>query len=92
MLLYRYLAGMKATFLNLHQLVQKGGKMAWVVGVNQTTLGGKPTVIDTPALLCQVASQVGFRVENPITLQAYHRYGMHQKNSIRQESVLMFRR
>ena len=91
-LLYRYLAGMKATFLNLHQLVQKGGKMAWVVGVNQTTLGGKPTVIDTPALLCQVASQVGFRVENPITLQAYHRYGMHQKNSIRQESVLMFRR
>ena len=91
-LLYRYLAGMKATFSNLHHLVQKGGRMAWVVGVNQTTLGGKLTVVDTPTLLCEIAAQAGFRVEEPITLQTYQRYGVHQKNSIRQESVLMFRR
>lgn len=91
-LLYRYLAGMKAAFSNLYHLVQKHGRMAWVVGVNQTTLGGKLTVIDTPALLCEIASQVGFRVEDPIALQTYQRYGVHQKNSIRQESVLMFRR
>jgi 16S rRNA G966 N2-methylase RsmD len=91
-LLYRYLAGMKATFSNLFRLVQRGGRMAWVVGVNQTTLGGKPTVINTPALLCDIAAQAGFCVEDPITLQTYQRYGVHQKNSIRQESVLMFRR
>jgi len=91
-LLYRYLAGMKATFSNLHHLVRKGGRMAWVVGVNQTTLGGKLTVIDTPTLLCAIAAQTGFRVEEPIMLQTYQRYGVHQKNSIRQESVLMFRR
>jgi hypothetical protein len=91
-LLYRYLAGMKATFSNLRRLVRKDGRMAWVVGVNQTTLGGKPTVIDTPALLDSIAGQAGFYVEEPLTLQTYQRYGVHQKNSIRQESVLMFRR
>lgn len=91
-LLYRYLAGMKATFSNLHGLVRRGARMAWVVGVNQTTLGGKPTVINTPALLCGIAAQAGFCVEEPITLQTYQRYGVHQKNSIRRESVLMFRR
>ncbi len=75
-----------------NRLVRTGGRMAWVVGVNQTTLGGNPIVIDTPALLCAVAAQAGFNVEDPIPLQTYQRYGMHQKNSIRQESVLMFRR
>lgn len=91
-LLYRYLAGMKQTFSNLHQLLRKGGRMGWVVGVNQTTLGGKSFIIDTPGLLECVAGQCGFHVEEPIKLQAYQRYGVHQKNSIREESVLMFRR
>lgn len=92
MLLYRYLAGMKATFANLHCAVRKGGRMAWVVGVNQTTLGGNPIVIDTPALLCRVAEDVGFRVDEPIPLQTYQRYSVHQKNAIRDESILLFRR
>jgi SAM-dependent methyltransferase len=92
MLLYRYLAGMKATFANLHRALRKGGRMAWVVGVNQTTLGGKPIVIDTPALLCRVAETAGFRAEEPIPLQTYQRYSVHQKNAIRGESILLFRR
>jgi len=91
-LLYRYLAGMKQTFTNLHQLLRKGGRMGWVVGVNQTTLGGKSFVIDTPGLLECVAEQAGFHVQEPIKLQAYQRYGVHKKNSIREESVIMFRR
>jgi site-specific DNA-methyltransferase (cytosine-N4-specific) len=91
-LLYRYLAGMKSTFTNLHRLVRNGGKMAWVVGVNQTKLGGTPIVIDTPKLLSSIASQAGFTVEDPIPLQTYQRYGLHQQNSIRKESILMFRR
>ena len=62
-LLYRYLAGMKATFGNLHRVVRKGGRMAWVVGVNQTTLGDRPIVIDTPLFLSSVASQAGFHIE-----------------------------
>lgn len=92
LLLYRYLTGMKATFGNLYRLLRKGGRMAWVVGVNQTTLGGAPIVIDTPALLASVAEQAGFQIEEPIKLQAYQRYGVHQKNSIKEETVLMFRR
>jgi adenine-specific DNA methylase len=91
-LLYRYLDGMKATFANLHRLLRSGGRMAWVVGVNQTTLSGKLMTIDTPGLLCRIAAQAGFTVEEPIPLQTYQRYGVHQKNSIRQESVLLFRR
>jgi hypothetical protein len=92
MLLYRYLAGMKATFANLQRVVRNGGRMAWVVGVNQTTLGGKPIMIDTPSLLSRVAEAVGFRVEEPIPLQTYQRYSVHQKNAIRGESILLFRR
>lgn len=91
-LLYRYLSGMKFTFCNLHSALRKGGRMAWVVGVNQTTLGGVPIVIDTPGLLSRLAEDAGFEVEDPIRLQAYHRYGVHQKNSIREESILLFRR
>jgi len=91
-LLYRYLAGMKATFSNLYHLVQEGGRMAWVVGVNRTTLNGRLIVIDTPSLLCKIADQAGFCIEEIIPLQTYQRYGLHQKNSIRQESVIMFRR
>jgi site-specific DNA-methyltransferase (cytosine-N4-specific) len=92
MLLYRYLAGMKATFTNLHRAVRRSGRMAWVVGVNQTTLGGNPIVIDTPSLLCRVAEAVGFRIDEPIPLQTYQRYGVHQKNAIRGEFILLFRR
>jgi site-specific DNA-methyltransferase (cytosine-N4-specific) len=91
-LLYRYLSGMKSTFSNLHTSLRKGGRMAWVVGVNQTTLGGVPIVIDTPGLLSRVAVDAGFVVEEPIRLQAYHRYGVHQKNAIREESILLFQR
>jgi site-specific DNA-methyltransferase (cytosine-N4-specific) len=91
-LLYRYLSGMKSTFSNLYTNLRKGGKMAWVVGVNQTTLGGVPIVIDTPDLLSRLADDAGFVVEEPIRLQTYHRYGVHQKNAIREESILLFRR
>ena len=60
--------------------------------MNQTTLGGEAIVINTPQLLVSVAEAAGFTAESPIGLQAYQRYGVHQKNSIREETVLMFRR
>lgn len=91
-LLYRYLAGMRDAFAGLHRLLRRGGRMAWVVGVNQTTLGGEPIIINTPGLLTMVAEAAGFTAEQSIGLQAYQRYGVHQKNSIREESVLIFRR
>jgi Putative RNA methylase family UPF0020 len=91
-LLYRYLAGMRDAFGGLHRLLRRGGRMAWVVGVNQTTLGGELIVINTPELLSMLGEAIGFTAETPIKLQAYQRYGMHQKNSIREESVLLFRR
>lgn len=91
-LLYRYLTGMRDAFANLHRLLRRGGRMAWVVGLNQTTLSGEPIVINTPQLLVAIAEAAGFSVESPIGLQAYQRYGIHQKNSIREETVLMFRR
>ena len=92
LLLYRYLSGMKAAFSNLHRLLRTGGRMAWVVGVNQTTLGGEQITIDTPELLGRLAAQAGFAIAKPIVLQTYHRYSIHQKNSIRQESVILFQK
>jgi hypothetical protein len=91
-LLYRYLAGMRDTFAGLHRLLRRGGRMGWVVGVNQTTLGGKPIIINTPELLTMMAEGAGFTAEQQIGLQTYQRYGLHQKNSIREETVLIFRR
>lgn len=91
-LLYRYLVGMQQAFNELMGVVKKGGKMAWVVGVNQTTLGGKLFTIDTPGLLVDVAEQAGFNCEEQIELQTYQRYGSHQKNAIRQETILVFKK
>lgn len=91
-LLYRYLVGMRDAFAGLHRLLRHDGRMAWVVGVNQTTLGGEPIIINTPELLTIVAEAAGFTAEQRIGLQAYQRYGVHQKNSIREETVLIFRR
>jgi site-specific DNA-methyltransferase (cytosine-N4-specific) len=90
LLIYRYLVGMKQTFENLWTVLKRGGRMAWVVGTNQTTLNGQRIVIDTPSLLTSIAEQAGFSAEQQIEMQTYHRYGLHNRNSIHTETTLVF--
>ena len=87
---YRYFADMKQVFAVLSQSVKKQCPVAFIVGSNHTTLGGRRFEIDTPNLLAAIAEQAGFRVIDRINLQTYQRYDLHKKNSIRSEDLTIF--
>jgi site-specific DNA-methyltransferase (cytosine-N4-specific) len=86
---YRYFADMRRVLAGLTTVLHEGATLAFLVGRNHTTLGGERFEIDTPSFLGLVASELGFRVKEVIPLQTYQRYGLHQKNSIRGESLTM---
>lgn len=88
-LLYKYLADMGDMFGTVRSLVRKDGVYALVVGRNRTTLRGETIVIDTPSLLAELAEANGWSVREVIPLDAYHRYDVHQDNSIRDESLII---
>jgi len=88
-LLYKYFADMGDMFGTVRSLVRKGGGYALVVGKNRTTLRGETIVIDTPSLLAELAEAKGWSVREVIPLDAYHRYDVHQDNSIRDESLIL---
>jgi site-specific DNA-methyltransferase (cytosine-N4-specific) len=89
-LVYRYFADMKKVFSTLSNVTKKRGRLAFVVGSNHTTLGGRRFEINTPTLLAEIAIQRGFHVVDQMELQTYHRYDLHRKNSIRCESLTIF--
>ncbi|MGH9894126.1 MAG: hypothetical protein ACREA0_19525, partial [bacterium] len=88
-LLFRYFKDMALAFANIRPLVKPGGRLAFVVGPNRTTLGGRPLTIDTPRLLLEVAEHVGWRRVELVSLDAYQRYDVHQRNSIRAETLVI---
>lgn len=90
-LLYRYLVGMRDSFLAVHSLLRRGAPFFLVVGYNHTVLGGRRFDIPTPSLLADLAQQVGFKVEGCEGLQTYQRYGLHQRNAIEREDLLTLR-
>jgi site-specific DNA-methyltransferase (cytosine-N4-specific) len=90
-LLYRYLAGMRDSFRSVRTLLRTGAPFFLIVGHNHTVLGGRRNDIPTPELLAQLAPQAGFAVERTQVLQTYQRYGLHQKNAIATEELLLLR-
>jgi site-specific DNA-methyltransferase (cytosine-N4-specific) len=88
-LIYRYFVDMKRAFSSLCEVLRKNARVAIVVGANHTTLGGQRFDIDTPRFLRLIAQDIGYRVEELIGLQTYQRYGLHQKNSIQDESLII---
>lgn len=89
LLLYRYFSDMKKMFHNVRSMLKPGGKYALVVGNNKTTIGGQLNVIDTPALLVQIALTSGWRVVKVLPLQTYQRYGLNAKNAITRETLII---
>jgi site-specific DNA-methyltransferase (cytosine-N4-specific) len=87
MLIYRYLADMRRVFVGLPKVLHKGARLAFLVGPNHTTLSGERFDIDTPSALTLIASELEFRIKEVIPLQTYQRYALHQKNSIRGETL-----
>jgi site-specific DNA-methyltransferase (cytosine-N4-specific) len=91
-LLYRYLVGMKQAMHSVARTLRRGARFALVVGHNHTTLGGQRFEIDTPALIESLSAVTGYGHCERIALQAYQRYGLHQKNSVSREELLILRK
>lgn len=90
-LTYQYCRDMGRMFSQTHSLLKPHAPFALVVGINKTSLGGKEFVINTPELLASLAEQNGFTMDEVIELDTYHRFDIHQANSIRSEVLLILR-
>lgn len=88
-LLYKYLCEMAEMFRQVYTVLKKGAKYALIVGQNTSRLGGRHFNIDTPRLLSVLAQANGFNLIESIELDAYHRFDVHQANSIRTETLVI---
>lgn len=91
-LLYRYFAAMQASFTAVHEVVKPSAPYALIVGHNHTVLSGTRFDINTPVHLARIAEHVGWKVEEKIELQTYHRYGLHMNNAVGAETLLFLRK
>jgi site-specific DNA-methyltransferase (cytosine-N4-specific) len=90
-LTYRYFSQMGRVFGALRSQVRRNAPIGLIVGRNRATLGDREFAIDTPILLSEVAQSVGMKVLEIVELDAYFRFGMHLRNSIRGEALVLLR-
>lgn len=90
-LLYRYFADMKASFQSVRACMKQGAPYGLIVGHNHTVLGGVRYDIDTPNHLVSIALSAGWKLEELIELQTYHRYGYHMGNAVSAETLILLR-
>lgn len=90
-LLYRYLSDMQLMFRNMRKMLRSGAPFAMIVGTNRTTLSGETIIIDTPKFLEDLALSEGFNKCERTSLETYQRYGLHSKNAISEETLLIVR-
>lgn len=88
-LILRYFHDMHKALGNILSMMKPGSPFALVVGSNKTTLGGTEFRIDTPEHIVSLAQNVGWKKREIVTLQTYKRYGLHSKNGINSESLLV---
>jgi hypothetical protein len=91
-LIYKYFVDMKMMFKSVASVLRPGASFALVVGPNKASFGSRTFLIETPALLASVAEKVGYEVADVVNLDAYQRFGLHQKNGIKSEKLLILRR
>jgi len=90
-LLYKYFVDMRATFRAIKGVLKPGAAFALVVGHNRTTLGGRRFEIPTPELLAKIGLAGSFRSAESTALQTYQRYGLHCRNAVGAEALLVLR-
>jgi len=88
-LLYRYFAGMAASFRGVRSVMSEGAPYVLVVGGNHTVLDGRRFDIDTPAHLASLAEANGWRTREILPLQTYQRYGYHMSNAVVSEAMVI---
>lgn len=89
-LLYKYFAEMSQMFNSVHRMLKDGAKYCLVVGYNKTNIGGEQK-IDTPQLLAEEAKLQGFKLEEIVPLETYQRYGLHAKQAITGEALIILK-
>jgi len=90
-LLYRYFAGMRNVFSGLKTMSAKHAHFALVVGSNHTVLSGNRIAIDTPHHLAILGKHCGWQYVESIPLETYQRYGLHHRNAVNQEYLVILR-
>ena len=90
-LLYKYFFDMRATFRAVRSVLKPGAPFALVVGHNRTTLGGRRFEIVTPEMLAHIARAESFNVVEITPLQTYRRYGLHSRNGVSAEALVVLR-
>ncbi len=90
-LVYKYLTDMASMFGSVRSVIKPSGQYALLVGRNATTLRGEAVLIDTPKLLADIAESRGWHVDEMLDFETYHRYDVHQSNSIRAEVCVILR-
>jgi len=90
-LLYRYFASMQRSFTSIRAAVKLSAPFALIIGHNHTVLGGVRYDINTPVHLASIATHAGWKIDELIELQAYHRYGYHMSNAVAAETLLILR-
>ena len=91
-LVHQYFSDIGKVLVRVADVMKSGGRFALVIGRNTTVLGDREFVIDTPRLVSLTSEQVGWRLELSLELDTYQRFDIHQRNSIRQESLVILRR
>ncbi len=91
LLLYKYFHEMSQMFHSVYRQLKQEAYYCLVVGYNKTSIGGSQ-IIDTPSLLVAEAVRAGFRFVEIIPLETYQRYGIHAKQSITSESLIILRK
>jgi site-specific DNA-methyltransferase (cytosine-N4-specific) len=86
-LLTQYFTDMKAVLAENHELLETKNLAFWLVGPNRTQLEHTWLHIDTPRWLAALAESVGFTASMS-PLDTYQRFGLHQRNGIREEFLL----
>lgn len=81
---------MSQMFNNVHRMLKDGAKYCLVVGYNKTNIGGEQK-IDTPQLLAEEAKLQGFKLEEIVPLETYQRYGLHAKQAITGEALIILK-
>lgn len=88
--LARYLCDMAGVLQHLRSIENRGARNLWVVGPNRTRVNGREIQIPTPRLLGDLALHEGFQNIKYESLDAFGRYDIHSKNSIRFETLVSF--
>lgn len=91
-LLAKYFMDMKRVLTGISRLLKPQGAAYLVVGSNHTIAGGERVHIDTPSLLANIATDIGFRLESRLPMEMLVSRDIFRKNAGESEEILFLRK